>query len=252
MSEAIVEQLWRLHNGPAAADAAQLSAEPLSVDAGQALQVELMQRWLAAGETIAGWKLGMTSGASRNAMGPGVRPFGFVRAGRVLPSGVKLPLAELGKGGVENELCLIVGARLGADTTLAEARAAVAGVAPAFEINQKRLPADASPGLRVADDLSNWGIVVGAEVPPPATLDDLTVTLFGDDAELGSIASRDHIDDHYESLATLARRLAQYGLALEPGARVITGAYARTPFTAGRYRGDFGEAIGTVEVELVS
>lgn len=252
MSERMVEQLWRLHNGPVMADVDDLPAEPLSVEAGQALQVALMRRWLGAGEAIAGWKLGMTSGASRNAMGPGVRPFGFVRASRMLPSGAALPLAELGKGGVENELCLIVGARLGADATPAQARAAVAAVAPAFEINQKRLPADASPGLRVADNLSNWGIVVGAEVPPPATLDDLTVTLFGDDAELGRIASRDHIDDHYASLATLARRLAQYGLALEPGARVITGAYARTPFAAGRYRGDFGAAIGAVEVELVS
>ncbi len=252
MSDAIVEQLWRLHNGSLATDEVALPAEPLAVDAGQALQVALLQRWLAAGETIGGWKLGMTSGASRDAMGPGVRPFGFVRASRVLPSGTTLPLADLGKGGVENELCLIVGTPLGADATPAQARAAVRGVAPAFEINQKRLPADASPGLRVADDLSNWGIVVGAEVPPPGALEQLTVTLFDDHGELGSVASRDHIDDHYASLATLARRLAQFGLTLEPGARVITGAYARTPFAAGRYRGDFGAAIGTVEVELAS
>lgn len=250
MSERILEQLWRLHNQRLGPDGGDLPAESLTVDAGQALQVQLMQRWLDAGDTVGGWKLGMTSGASRNAMGPGVRPFGFVRGSRVLTSGAVLSLAELAKGGVENELCLIIGASLGADATAEQACAAVAAVAPAFEINQKRLSADASPGLRVADDLSNWGIVVGTPVSPPSDLDDLTVTLFGDGRELASVSSRGHIDDHYESLATLARRLGQFGLALEPGQKVITGAFARTAFAAGRYRGDFGAAIGTVEVEI--
>ena len=250
MSEQILEQLWQLHNDPTRANVADLSGEGLSVDAGQALQVQLLQRFIAAGEAIGGWKLGMTSGASRDAMGPGVRPFGFVRASRVLPSGAALPVAEMGNGGVENELCLIVGRALGAEATPEQARAAVAGIAPAFEINQKRLAAGASPGLRVADDLSNWGIVVGSMVAP-RELGDLTVTLFGDDAELGQVASKGHIDDHYQSLATLARRLGQFGLALEPGARVITGAYARTAFAAGRFRGEFGSEIGSVEVELL-
>jgi 2-keto-4-pentenoate hydratase len=149
-------------------------------------------------------------------------------------------------------LCLTFGAVLGGDAPPEQARAAVAGIAPAFEINQKRLPGEASPGLRVADDLSNWGMVVGEQVRPPASLNDLTVTLSCDGHEIASVASAGHIDDHYTSLAALARRLAQFGLSLEPGQRVITGAFARTPFAIGRYRGDFGAEVGCVEVELVS
>ena len=125
-------------------------------------------------------------------------------------------------------------------------------MAPAFEINQKRLPADASPGLRVADDLSNWGIVVGPQVALPARLDDLVVTLYGNDQALDSVASSGHIDDHFTSLATLARRLAQFGQVLEPGQPVITGAYAKTPFAVGTFRGEFSNAIGTVTVDIVS
>ena len=147
-----------------------------------------------------------------------------------------------------------MGAELGAGATAQTARAAVAGIAPAFEINQKRLTGAAGPGLRVADDLSNWGIVAGDTVPIPDSLEEMTVALYaerdGADHPIESVSSRGHIDDHFESLATLARRLAEFGQQLETGQRVITGAYGKTPFAAGTYRGDFDLNVGSVAVSL--
>ena len=49
-------------------------------------------------------------------------------------------------------------------------RAAVAGVSPAFEVNQRRIRGDTTPGMRIADDLANWGLVVGPVVEAPADL----------------------------------------------------------------------------------
>ncbi len=250
----IVDVLWRVHNDPGGDHEAALADISPSFDDGQYLQLELLGRWLEQGERVGGWKIGMTSGASRNAMGDGVRPFGFVLASRIFTSGAELDLELLCRGQVENELCMEMGAPLGAGATAEDARAAVAAVAPAFEINQKRLPPNVAAGLRVADNLSNWGIVTGAGASPPTTLADLNVTLSsvmdGEPRAIEEVHSNGHIDDHFESLATLARRLAAFGHALEPGQRVITGAYGKTPFAAGTYQGDFDQGIGAVEVTL--
>ncbi len=243
-----------MHNHPAGGHEQALAGLEVEFDHGQTLQTQLLQRWLDSGEAIGGWKIGMTSGASRNAMGEGVRPFGFVLASRVIRSGSTLPLPALHRGQVENELCLRLAEPLGAGATAASARAAVAAVLPAFEINQKRLPAGASAGLRVADNLSNWGIVVGEPVEPIDNLDNLCVTLVGEAGDITgpieSVSSQGHIDNHYQSLATLANRLAEFGHQLNPGDHVITGAYGKTPFAAGRFAGEFDLGIGRVEINL--
>lgn len=251
----IVDLLWQLHHNPAVSlsEAQQdlLADSGLSFDAGQTAQLQLLERWAAQGTPLGGWKIGMTSGANRNAMGDGVRPFGFVLAERIFASGSSLPLTDLHKGQVENELALLIGQPLGADADSESAFAAVEAILPAFEINQKRLPAGASSGLRVADDLSNYGIVVGAPVAAVRDLSQMQVTLLdSDDEVIESVASHDHIDDHYESLAILARRLHQFGQSLQPGQYVITGAYGKTPFAPGRYTGHFDCGVGDVEVIL--
>ena len=254
----IVDILWRIHNAPDAGIASELgdlNVLNLSLAQGQKIQLALLQRWLDNGEQLGGWKIGMTSGASRNAMGDGIRPFGFILASRIKTKGDTMSVAALHKGQVENELCFCMDKPLGANATADSARASVRAVLPAFEINQKRLPADAPAGLRVADNLSNWGIAIGEGSPPPAhiqDLDDMTVTLSGSDGVIEQVASAGHIDNHFRSIATLARSLSDYGHALQPGQYVITGAYGKTPFAPGIYCGDFGPDIGAVEVQLTT
>jgi 2-oxo-hept-3-ene-1,7-dioate hydratase len=224
--------------------------QEIDLAAGQQLQLRLLERWHERGESVGGWKLGMTSGQSRDAFGVGFRPFGFILNSRILTSGAQISASTIQRGGVENELCFIIGEALGASATRQSAMAAVAAVAPAFEINQRRIQLDAPPAIRIADDLSNWGLVVGQPVKPPADLDDLTIVLTSSGVEVDRVEARNHIDDHFESLATLAHKLAEHGLELRPGDRVITGAYTRTPLQIGSYEGDFGSAIGRVEVEV--
>lgn len=250
----IVDILWRVHNAPAAGHEAELSSLPhdraLTLAEGQQCQLELLSRWLNTGERIGGWKIGMTSGASRNAMGDGIRPFGFILESRIKTAADQLSVGALHRGQVENELCFLIGSELGQGANRQDAMQAVEAVLPAFEINQKRLPGDATPGLRVADDLSNWGIAIGEPSQPLDDLSALTVTLNNQNGIIEQVASAGHIDDHYESLATLARGLAEYGHALRPGQYVITGAYGKTPFAPGTYTGEFDLGIGSVTVNL--
>ena len=124
----------------------------------------------------------------------------------------------------------------------------MASVKPAFEINQKRLAPGAADGLRVADNLSNWGIVVGAGETPDK-LPEL-VSIGNDQGIIESVASDGHIDDHFESLAILAARLGEFGQTLSAGQHVITGAYGKAPFAPGHYVGHFDQGIGEVDITL--
>ena len=248
---ALVELIW---SGAVSGRYAPPAGADIGLDAGQQLQVAVMRRWEARGEVAGGWKLGMTSGRSRDRFGPGFRPFGYILASRILNTGDTLSIARVGRGGIENELCFTLGEPLGADATPEMARAAVTSVAPAFEINQLRIDGDASPGLSIADDLSNFGLVVGHAVPVPddaeRLFESMTVTLTRDGDAADTVSAAGHADDHFSSIATLSRGLAAHGLALAPGHRVITGAFTRGALQAGTWAGDFGASLGRVELEL--
>ena len=255
----LLDTLWHLQQQPDSDPAPLFEHAQPSADEGQALQFQLLDRWLNEGEELGGWKIGMTSGESRDALGVGVRPSGFVLKSRIFASGAQLPRSRLFKGGVENELCFIVGQALGDGATPTGAKSAMAGLAPGYEINQKRLPPGSAPGLRIADNLSNWGIVCGEPITDAQLSDNLSalqVTLSEltntGETEIESVASDGHMDPHYESLAILAQRLADFGHSLTPGQQVITGAYGKTPFAPGRFAGDFSLGIGRAVLELTA
>jgi 2-keto-4-pentenoate hydratase len=72
----------------------------------------------------------------------------------------------------------------------------------------------------------------------------------GQTRTIEQVASEGHMDPHYQSLAILAQRLADFGHTLQSGQYVITGAYGKTPFEVGRFAGDFSLGIGRAELEL--
>jgi len=59
-----------------------------------------------------------------------------------------------------------------------------------------------------------------------------------------------HIDDHFESLATLARELAKFDRGLKGGQRVITGSFTRQSVREpARWEADFGP-LGRVAIRF--
>ncbi len=232
----------------------------LSIRDGERIQLAVLDRWRAQGEALGGWKVGLTSGQSRDNFGPGVRPFGYVLQGRIFRSGASIPIADVPNLGLETEVCFRIGTRLaGADTTPARARAAVAAVMPAFELNQKRTDGGSDGGIRTADNLSQWGIVIGQEQSlaalaashggdAEAALAAMVVSQHLDGVLQETVHAQGHIDDHFVSLAALARELSAFDLALEAGMHVITGAYTRAnKGSAGTYAGSFS-CLGEVQV----
>ena len=218
--------------------------------AGLSRQLETLEGKLAAGETLGGWKVGLTSGSARDSMGPGFRPFGYILESRIFASGARIGLDAFGSVGVENECCFTIGRELAGEVSRDAVIDALESVAPAFEINERRLPANAPAPERLADDLSQWGIVAGTpRAVAGVDFESLVVTLARDGEAAETVAARGHIDDHFASIAALAAQLSRFGRTLQPGQRVVTGSFGRCPVSEpSRWSGDFGPDLGVVEV----
>jgi 2-keto-4-pentenoate hydratase len=249
----LIEHIWR------GAIVRNLDATPMQgmtyLQDGQALQLDMLERYCVRGESLAGWKVGMTSGKSRDSFGKGVRPFGFILRNRVIKSDDTLHIAAITRCALENEVCFLMNQHLAGDAVTAKmARKAVYGFMPAFEIIESRISGPADEGIRVADNLSQWGIVVGkvvTPVPDDFDFEGLEVVLNFNGKEVERRVARGHIDDHFESLAALVRELAKFGMGLRDGQYVITGSLTRQSVTEpGRWDATFSN-LGSVAINFV-
>lgn len=219
------------------------------------VQLGVRDRKLAAGGRQAGWKVGLTSARVRRRYGTDARPFGHIMAADVYPSGATVALARFPHAAIEPELCFTVGTTLrGPGVTPAQARAAVAAVNAAFELNQNRAQGISDFPLNVADNLSQWGLVTGDTLSPlPADLDLARVSMAcrcGGEVIAQAVGDGEHIDDHFLSLAILANMLADHGEALEAKMRVITGSFSKHDVARGQAWHARFSGIGEVAVRF--
>lgn len=247
MTESLADRILELRPGRDRLDDVTV---PADVGAGLAISVEVMRRRLAAGDAVAGWKVGFSAGESRALFPDGFRPFGVTYADRLLHSGDSIDLGGFVDCRIENEIALVLAAPLrGGDVTVDRAREAVGSVAAAFEICEVRAPLVLP--LLAADNVMNWGIVVG-ESRPVADFDaaTTTATMWEDDHHRARGAAEGYLDDPFESLCRLCAALDPYGVGLEAGHVVVTGAFAacevRRPAT---WRAELS-GIGAVEVQF--
>jgi 2-keto-4-pentenoate hydratase len=227
----------------------------LSREEAYRVQLGVLARYVQAGERHAGWKVGLTSKAMQIQQNVHEPVLGFLLASGEKPSGIRFQFADLIGPGFENELCLTVGRTLrGPGVGTAQAQAALSAMAPAFEIIEKRGDFAADLNVSLADNAQQRAYVTGGSVPVPSGFDLATVAL-----ELtvnGAVAERargrEVLGTPAASIAWLANKLAEFGLALEAGMKVMSGSFTRQYPIA---RGDRIEArfdpIGPVRAEFV-
>jgi 2-keto-4-pentenoate hydratase len=227
----------------------------LSREEAYRVQQGVLARYVQSGERQAGWKVGLTSKAMQIQQNVHEPVLGFLLASGEKPSGTRFAYADLINPGFENELCLTVGTTLrGPGVTTERAQAALSAMAPAFEIIEKRGDFAADLNVSLADNAQQRAYVTGGAVPVPSGFDLATVSL-----ELsvnGAVAERalgrEVLGTPAASIAWLANKLAEMGLALEAGMKVMSGSFTRQyPLN----RGDRIEArfdpVGPVRAELV-
>jgi 2-keto-4-pentenoate hydratase len=225
----------------------------LSREEAYRVQLGVLARHVAAGERQAGWKVGLTSKAIQQKVHEPV--LGFLLASGEQPSRTRFQYADLINPGFENELCLTVGRTLrGPGVTNDQAQAALSAMAPAFEIIEKRGDFAADLNVSLADTAQQRAYVTGAAVPVPAGFDlaavalELSVNGGPPDRATGAAV----LGNPAASIAWLANQLAEFGLALEAGMKVMSGSFTRQyALTRGDRIAATFTAIGPVRADFV-
>lgn len=226
-----------------------------SPDEGYHIQLEMLALQLAAGELQAGWKVGLTAKATQDYLGFHERIFGHMLQSGELACGAAHDFSRLKEPLFEPELCVVMGEALrGPGVTIAQARAAIAGAAPAVEVVEVRaVPGDGLP-VTLADNSAHRAYIMGALTSPldaglalQATTTEIHIN--GEPAERAG--GHEVMDGPEGSVAWLANKLAVFGRRLEPGQKVMTGSFTK-PYpieSSGRIECRF-DPFGTVSFQV--
>jgi 2-keto-4-pentenoate hydratase len=214
----------------------------LSLDDAYRVNLAITQRHLARGEKQAGWKVGVTAKAMQEQMGVHQPVFGVLFERGHRDSGVSLKFADLIEPSVENELCITIGQTLrGPGVTVAQTRSAIAAVAPALEIVERRgvftdLPLamadNAQQKYFVTAKASAWrGGLAGGLGPGPEPVS-MRLSEASVDVHLNGVwqekaSGAEVMGDPVKSVTWLANKLAEFDLALEAGMRVMSGSFTK-------------------------
>lgn len=224
----------------------------------QAYQVQLgvLRHFIASGITQAGWKIGLSAAAIRSMYNVKEPVFGYLLERDSYPDGASFAIAHLVRPAIESELCFTLRKTLrGPGITREMVSHAVESVAPAFEIVSLRGDMAADLPLGVADNVSQWGYVIGSPLVPyphELLLGEVVATVVTNATTVATLRGADVIDDQLQSLAWLANTLSIYGVALEAGQRVITGSFTKPlPLHPGERWETRFSSIGTVSASFV-
>ena len=217
------------------------------------VQLGLLDRYVAAGERHAGWKVGLTAKAMQEQQRVHEPVLGFLLASGQRDSGAVFEFPRLINPGFENELCITVGRTLtGPGVTIEQARAAIGEVAPALEIVERRGDFTADLALALADNAQQKAFVTGpARAPGDHDLAAVSVDVLVNGAHQERALGAAVLGNPAASIAWLANKLAELGRRLEAGMRVMSGSFTRQ---YGLSRGDRVESrfepLGAVRAEF--
>ena len=251
----MADALWRAERERAPI-APLTDADPsLGIADGYAIQAHNVARRVAAGATVRGRKLGLTSRRTQQMLGVDEPTFGVLTDGMLVDDGAELSLAELVAPRVEAELAFVLAGDLaGPGVTTDDALGAIGGVLPALEVVDSRV---AQWRSRIADTVAdNAGaarVVLGAHATPVRGLDlRLLGVLFSRNAvPVDSGAGAAALGHPAAALAWLANTLSGFGEGLRSGDVVLAGALTRmVPVRPGdRFSAEFAH-LGTVSVRF--
>jgi 2-keto-4-pentenoate hydratase len=223
---------------------------------GYAVQSALVELLLADGDSIVGYKVGLTSKPMQKMVGVDSPDYGPVLASTVYSTGDELSLSGFIQPKIEAEIVFVLGSPLrGPGVTVTAAHRAIAGIGAAMEIVDSRF-ADWRIKLAdtVADLASNGAVAVAGNLVPLTGIDarliGMTLTRNGELVDTGAGAAA--LGDPLTVVAWLANTLGSVGIGLEPGHLIMTGAlHAAVAMNAGDvFRAEF-DRLGPVTVRVV-
>jgi 2-keto-4-pentenoate hydratase len=232
-------------------------ADPdLTLTDGYLVQQGVVRRYLADGDRIVGYKLGLTSKPMQQMLGVDSPDFAPVMASHVHVDGAAVSAAAYIAPRLEAEIALVLGDPLaGPDCTPLDVLRATESVVASLELVDSRV-ADWKIKLpdTVADMASSGAIVISGR---GVGIDEVDLRLLGmvftrDGEVIATGAGAAALGNPAAAVAWLVRTLHPLGESLSAGAIVMTGAlHAAVPIAAGEtYRAEF-DHLGAVTVRIV-
>jgi 2-keto-4-pentenoate hydratase len=220
------------------AEETQVAVPPLvqtfpDIDVVDSYEIQLLniRRRLAAGRTVYGHKVGLSSKAMQEMMGVSEPDYGHLLSDMVLTEDQPVDVSRFLIPRVEVEVGFVLGDDLpGEGCTVEDVIRCTDFIAPAIELIDSRI-ADWKIGLfdTIADNASSCGVVLGKERVKPDELDlkaiDATLEINGEQVAAGR--SDAVLGDPAIAVAWLANKVASFGVRLEAGHVVLPGSCTR-------------------------
>jgi 2-keto-4-pentenoate hydratase len=204
-----------------------------SMDVVDSYEIQLLniRDRIAAGATVNGHKVGLSSEAMQKMMGVDEPDYGHLLSDMEVFHDRPVEAGRYCYPRVEVEVAFILGEPLpGEGCTEDDVIAATEAVAPAIELIDSRI-VDWRIGLvdTIADNASSAGYVLGPERVKPNELDLLTIEarLHKNGEQVASGRSDAVLGNPVTAVAWLARKVASFGVRLEAGHVVLPGSVHR-------------------------
>jgi len=211
---------------------------------------------IAAGRTLAGRKIGLTSKAMQQATGITEPDYGVMFDDTVLPSGSEIAFDDFSNVRIEVELAFVLKAPLeGPDCTLDDALAAIDYAVPALEVLNSHIELEGRTIVDTISDNAAYGAMVLGDVHMRPDEIDLrwvpgVLSRNGEIEETGVAAGV--LGHPATGVAWLANKFHQHGARLEAGEIILAGSFTRPMWVhkGDEVRCDYRE-MGTITCRFV-
>ena len=223
--------------------------EVISADDAYRIQLAQIAEKQTNGDRVKGLKIGLTSKAMQDMLGVYTPDYGFILESMVFERTIDVDRFIQPK--VEFELAFVFKQALAGNVTVTDVIAAVDYVVPAIEVIDSRI-ADWRIKFEdtVADNGSSAGAVFGDTKTKLEDIADITaipMTASKNGEVFDTATSAAVLGNPLEAVVWLANAIREYGVMIEPGMFVLSGAVSKAvTFEAGDvFEADFG-ALGKV------
>jgi 2-oxo-hept-3-ene-1,7-dioate hydratase len=233
----------------------------MDLDDAYAVQKAWVDRKIADGRNVTGYKVGLTSRAMQLAMKIDSPDFGVLLNDMAIENGGKIRAADYTDPRIEVEFAFVMKKSLfGEDVTVDQVIDATDWVVPALELIAARsFRVDPETGYSrtvvdtIADNAASAGYILGDHKIDPANVDLRwagAMLILNDEVEETGLAGG--VMGHpAHGVRWVCKRFARHGIGLEPGQIILAGSFTRpVVLKAGdRILADYGP-FGTIKVNI--
>jgi len=253
---ALAEAIWQADAAGAETPRVSVLDPAIDLDGAYRVQKLIIDHKLAAGDSVAGYKNGLTGKLARWWFHIDAPVFGVIPGSGLRKNGDAIAIPKGRHMLLEPEVALVAGALIDAPVAdVAALKPLIRGVAPVIEAPAAGFPESETRKLTVVDIVANnvsaHVLIVGQERPADGLdLLRLRATLSRGGKQLSEGTGADAMGDPWESALWLVNVAIRQGRVIEPGQYLSTGVIGkRIDAEPGRYAADFGP-LGTIRFDV--